>query len=76
MITEKKMLDKLKWDKNYSSGSYQVGIWDNITKSLLWVDFNEMIREEGNKFSFEIWRIEKYVDIPYHRIKQIKKDGT
>ena len=68
------MLNKIKWDKNENPENYKIGFLDK--KKIMVINFNQIIFEEDNKFSFEYYTAkEGLITIPFHRIKQIIKKG-
>lgn len=76
MITANKLIDKLLWDHNTYGQEYIISYWDNVSKSLKEVDFKEMVFTAGNNFSFEREVDGELINIPFHRIRRVTKNGA
>ena len=68
------LLNKIKWDKREKPGDYEVYYLDRVSNELIGVPFGLIKRIEG-KFMV-IDRHGEEVEIPLHRIRQIKKKGV
>lgn len=53
------IINKIKWDKNENTGDYIIGYWDRIEKKTIFIKLSDLEKS----------------DIPYHRIRYIKKKG-
>ena len=65
MIPIKDLLNKIKWDKNENPDDYKIGYWDNVDKKIIFIDFNEIKKIEGN---FLLLDREEETYIPLHRV--------
>jgi len=72
MITAYEMLNKIKWS-NIENADYSIYCYDSIKKRLFEVRF-EQIKEIGKSFMV-IDNGNKEIDIPLHRIREIRKAG-
>ena len=70
MIPAKDLLNKIKWSKEENPDDYSVGYWDNVDRKVIFINFNEIKKVEGN---FLLLNREEETYIPMHRIKQVKK---
>lgn len=75
MIPIIQLLNKIKWDKNENPDEYKIGYLDRVKKEIIFIDFKEIIFEEGNKFSFSYFYDGEMHEIPFHRIKKVLKKG-
>jgi len=71
MITVKDFLNKIKWDKNLNKDDFTIYYLDNISKKLVALSFNEIIKFEGNFILIE--RDDEETFIPMHRIREVKE---
>ena len=69
MIPIKDFLNKIKWGEKEPT-LFSIGYWDNLEKRLIFINFNEIDRIEGN---FLLLVREKETYIPMHRIREVKK---
>ncbi|MCD6557742.1 MAG: DUF504 domain-containing protein [Candidatus Aenigmarchaeota archaeon] len=58
MIPVNEIINKIKWDKTECMEDYIVGYWDRIENKIIFIKFKEFEKS----------------DIPYHRIRVIKKN--
>ena len=63
-------LNKIKWDKRENPDDYSIGYWDNIDKKLIFIDFSEIKKIEGN---FLLLDRDEETYIPIHRVKEVRK---
>jgi len=63
-------LNKIKWDKRENPDDYSIGYWDNIDKKLIFIDFSEIKKIEGN---FLLLDGDEETYIPIHRVKEVRK---
>lgn len=75
MIPITDLINKIKWDKRELASDYKMGYWDNVKKEIIFIDFEQMIFEEGNKFSFSYIDEQGRHEIPFHRIRKVVKKG-
>ena len=71
MMPIKDLLNKIRWDKRYSPEDYKIYYFDRLKNNLVPVDYNSVIKIEGN---FLIMKSDgKEVNIPLHRIRKVMK---
>jgi uncharacterized protein (UPF0248 family) len=73
MLTEKEMLNKIQWDKNFNPIDCEIGYLHN--NNLIYIEFEDMLMEQNNNFNFTIFPKGKETQIPFHRIKEIKYEN-
>jgi uncharacterized protein (UPF0248 family) len=77
MIPIHELLNRIRWDKEFSKGRFEIGYSDHLRDETVRVSFREMLFEEGNHFSFQVVSDEGDVlTIPFHRIREVYKDGS
>ena len=75
MQTIHQLLSRIHWDEGFGKGDFEVGIYDRVEDRIEFQPLEELRMEPGNHFSFTIV-IEGVVQtIPYHRIREVRKDG-
>jgi uncharacterized protein (UPF0248 family) len=72
MITIKELLDKLKWDPHEKPEQTTLHYWDNLTKKLIPVNHQDIIRLEGNTMIILING--KETEIPLHRVRKVTRN--
>ena len=73
MIPIHELISKIKWDQNENPEAYSLFYYDRIKKSLIEFKFTEIERIEDS--FIKIFRDLELISIPFHRIKQVKKEG-
>ena len=66
------LLNKIRWDKNLKPEEYTIVYFDRISEGRFEVQFISISRE-GNFFI--VIRKGEEVNIPLHRIRQVKRNG-
>lgn len=66
-------LNKIKYDKRENPKDYTISYFDRILEKTLEIKFLDIKRIEGNFIILE--RGKKEVNIPLHRIREIRKKG-
>jgi len=74
MMPIHELINKIKWDPNEKPATYLLSYYDRILKSLVEFRFDEIASMEDS--FIQLHKEDKLVSIPFHRIKQVKKDGT
>lgn len=72
MISIHELLNKIKWDKNLNPEEYKLYYLDRITNSLKEIKFTQI--KEFSIFSLIVEKNNNDVDIPLHRIREVRKD--
>jgi len=74
MIPIKDFLNKIKWDDNLKEEDFSISYFDRVEKKLIKINFQDIIRFEGN---FIILKVNnKDINIPIHRIRRVEKEGV
>ena len=70
------LFNKIKWDKEFGTGSFQIGYYDRVLDDLVFVSFKELHLVPGDHFSFEVTDYQGVVhSVPFHRVRKVYKDG-
>lgn len=77
MIPIQDLLNRIRWDKEFGKGAFEIGYIDHISRKIIRTPFQKMRFGEGNSFSFKIEDSEGNLQtIPFHRIREVRKDGA
>lgn len=76
MIPIQELLNRIRWDREFGKGHFEIGYDDHVGQKIIRIPFKEMIFGEGNHFSFRLQTAEgEVITIPFHRIREVYKDG-
>jgi uncharacterized protein (UPF0248 family) len=71
------LLNRIRWDRDFGSCSFELGYYDRVADKIIRVAFNEIIRAPGDTFSFQLIDPEgEPRSIPLHRIREVYRDGV
>ena len=75
MIPVNELLARIRWDKDFGRGSFEIGYLDHIEQKIVRIPFEEITFEEGNHFSFQLQiQDDEALTIPFHRVREVYKD--
>lgn len=76
MIPIHELLSRIRWDKEFGRGCFEIGYFDRFEKVVHRVALQEVAFPEDERHTFEV------VDesglarrIPFHRVREVVKDG-
>jgi uncharacterized protein (UPF0248 family) len=75
MKTIRELLNRIQWDDEFGKGDFAVGIYDRVRDSVNFQPLENIKMEKGNHFSFTICIDGERVTIPFHRIREVRKNG-
>jgi uncharacterized protein (UPF0248 family) len=76
MIPIHELLSRIRWDRDFGRGRFEIGYFDHREGIVIRVPMGELHFEQGNRFSFDLQTPEgEVVTIPFHRIREVYKDG-
>ncbi len=76
MIPIQDLLSRIRWDREFGTSSFEIAYEDHEEGRLVRVPFQEIVFEEGNRFSFHVQnRDGAWVTIPFHRVREVYRDG-
>ena len=76
MIPIQDLLNRIIWDTAFSQGSFEIGYYDRVEDRIIKVALQQIELIKGDHFTFKL--IDQYGEtcsIPYHRIREVYKDG-
>jgi uncharacterized protein (UPF0248 family) len=77
MIPIQELLSRIRWDKEFAKGRFEIGYYDRIKDEIVRVSLQAVHFTAGDHyFAFQIVDEEGEVhSIPFHRIREVRKDG-
>ncbi len=76
MLPIYKLLSRIRWDKEFGAGRFEISYYDRVEDRLVDVAFTEIVFEEGNKHSFLAMDEDGvYQSIPFHRVRVVSRNG-
>ncbi len=77
MIPIQQLLNRIRWDKEFGTASFEIGYLDHTEKEIIRIPFTKIHFEEGNQFSFQLEdETGEMLNIPFHRIRQVIRNGV
>ncbi len=76
MIPIQELLNRIKWDKSFGVGSFEIAYYDRVEAGNIRISMKDIFFDEGDHFSFQCVDPEGEIHtIPLHRIREVFKDG-
>ena len=76
MIPIHKLLDRIRWDKEFGRGFIEIGYFDRREGTIHRVALKEVLFPAGERRIFELVDEAGQVrQIPFHRIRELYRDG-
>ena len=75
METIRQLLNRIRWDGEFGRGTFEVGIYDRVADAVEFYSLEELQLEKGNHFSFTLCIDGEELAIPFHRIRDVRKNG-
>ncbi len=75
METIRELLNRIRWDDEFGKGVFEVGIYDRVADAVDFHPLEELQMEAGNHFSFTICVDGEILTIPFHRIREVRRNG-
>jgi uncharacterized protein (UPF0248 family) len=77
MLAIQELLNRIRWDRDFGSASFEIGYLDHIRNAIVRIPFAVVRLQPGNRFSFEFEDEDGEVrSIPLHRIREVYRNGT
>lgn len=71
------LLNRIRWDEEFAKGDFEIAYLERGKEDLGRINLTDIEFEQGNKFSFNALCSDRlYHDIPYHRVREVYKDGA
>lgn len=76
MIPIHQLLSRIRWDKEFGQGQFEIGYLDRFEKAVQRVALQAVVFPEDGRHTFEVLD-ESGVNrrIPFHRVREVLKDG-
>lgn len=76
MIPLHELLNRIQWDPEFGRGDFMLAYLDRLRHGLVYVQLSKVRRDPESHFCFEVIDGEGVVhSVPYHRVKEVWKDG-
>ncbi len=76
METIRQLLNRIRWDGAFGQGVFEIGIYDRVTGSVEFHPLEALHVEPGNHATFTLCIGGESATIPFHRIREVRKNGT
>ena len=71
------LLNRIRWDKEFSKADFTIGYYDRVEKKIIFVPFQELYFDDEDHFGFQILDDKGEAhSIPLHRVKELYKNGN
>jgi uncharacterized protein (UPF0248 family) len=76
MIPIHELLNRIRWDEEYSRANFVIGYYDRVADEVIRVSFTELYFDPEDHFDFSLLDEEgKVHTIPLHRIREVFRNG-
>jgi uncharacterized protein (UPF0248 family) len=70
------LLNRIRWDPEFSKSEFAVGYYDRVAKSIVKLPFRRIHFAVGEHFSFDAVEDDGSVhSVPLHRVREVWRDG-
>jgi uncharacterized protein (UPF0248 family) len=71
------LLSRIRWDKDFAKGRFEIGYYDRIKDEIIRISLQTVHFTTGDHyFAFQVVEEGGEVhSIPFHRIREVRKDG-
>lgn len=77
MIPIHELLARIRWDREFGKGRFELAYEDKIEHRLVRVPLERIRIEAGQHFCFEAAEADGTLHtVPYHRVREVWRDGT
>lgn len=75
METIQQLLNRIRWDDEFGKGDFMIGIHDRFKEAIEFQPLEKLHMEKGNHFSCTLCIDGEELTIPFHRIREVRKNG-
>ena len=76
MIPIHELLHRIRWDREFGKGAFEVGYDDHVAGRLVRVPLARVHLEPGERFAFEAVEDDGSLHlVPFHRVREVWRDG-
>jgi len=77
MVPIQDLLNRIRWDREFGKGAFEIGYLDHVERRVVRVPLKSVHFERGNRFSFQLEdEMGEILSIPFHRIREVYRDGV
>ena len=70
------LLNRIRWDKEFGRGRFEIGYYDRHEDTVHRVAFEEVVFPEDDRHTFQVVDDSgQFHRIPFHRVRVVVKDG-
>jgi uncharacterized protein (UPF0248 family) len=71
------ILNRIRWDREFARSEFTIGYYDREEDTIIKIPFKTLHFDEDDHFGFQVLEENgESHNIPYHRVKELYKDGT
>ncbi|MEW5771428.1 MAG: DUF504 domain-containing protein [Pseudomonadota bacterium] len=71
------LLARIRWDAEFARGRFAIGYWDRVAGQVLHVDLREIAWDAENPSFFDLVDEDGVTHaIPFHRVREVWRDGV
>ncbi|MBC8206554.1 MAG: DUF504 domain-containing protein [Kiritimatiellales bacterium] len=72
----RELLSRIRWDEEFGRGEFEVGIYDRVADAVFFQPLENVCVEKENHAAFTLCVDETVQTIPFHRIREVHKNGV
>ncbi len=77
MIPIHELLNRIRWDREFGKGRFELGYLDHVAARIIRVPLSRLRIEPGDRFCFHIeTETGRMQAIPFHRVREVLRDGN
>ena len=76
MIPIQDLLNRIRWDKDFAQGNFDIGFYDRLQNSIIRVPINDIWFDQDDHFCFYFLdQVGNQHSVPFHRITDVYKNN-
>ena len=75
METIRQPLSRIHWDEEFGKGDFEVGLYDRVGGTVEFQPLDNLHMGKGNHLSFTVCVDGEVLTIPFHRIREVRKNS-
>lgn len=76
MIPIHELLQRIRWDREFGRGEFEIGYYDRVENAIIRVPVRDILFDKDHHGIFELAGADGTLHgIPLHRIREVYKDG-
>ena len=77
MIPIYELLSRIRWDKKFGMGNFEIGYYDRLLDRIIRVPFSHILFDQDDHRTIQVMDLDRVVHrVPLHRIYQVFKDDV